>query len=1036
MRTGPWLVRAVTLGCLWGSVGEGARAVDEGARALDEGGGPGLAAAAGEILDSALDTSGAVAVQPVALAAGTARIRLIEGRLFPTTPVAGRPHELVFVGTGRFEVEPPDEIERGQLELFTGRGALEVEIREAVLALGQDAALDRLLSGPPAEPDPAAAARAEELYSEWKASGGRRHMGVEIAQARSAASDPLFQSFFAGWFFCEELEDFYYVFAPDAWEQVTLGRFVPLELSKLQTGRIARELHREQRQGRLIGLEVGHLGTWDTWMSTSLLAEDGTPRRGLPGPAIEHFDIEVDLDDRSLELEGVARLNLRGQSYATPVVQLALNPNLSLRSVASDSGEPLESFRSAEEIVVRLDPPLEPGDERVIEIGYGGRLIESDGKARYLSDTLTWYPQLERPTRATYDVTFRWPDRYQLIGSGERVDSGSEGGRAWERRRLDLPSWAFSFEIGRYELTRERVGEVDVVLAVDAESRRSIGDNRDEVMRAIRECLIYYQEIFGPYPFAELYVTTTPRLYSQAPPGLVTLSSIALADNLLGRLLRDLDPKILVAHELAHQWWGHVVFWESYRDQWISEAMANYAATLYARNRLGKGDARPTAGWQSGLLASAGGGRTRESLGPVVLGQRLQSSKSSSAYQDIVYRKGAVVLDMLARRFGEEAFLRILRVVLDGAAGHALSTGDLIGLVERVSGVDLDAFAEQFVYGTGLPVVFYDYEIQATADGRWSLRGEARQHAPYRYVYGFRGLPDGGLDVTRTSVDEMDVAGVELVVPLQVSVFDPGYATPAGESDGSAASGTAGGSGGSGGSGDGAGAEARGNRIVQYHVLITGASTPIELTLDLEPKQMWLDAGNWVYGRFFNQEHDPKGVLLFRALDVAAEGATEEALELLERARDAELPSVRGLTGEPLDEERVEARSLRLDAFLWVEQARLLLDRDEVASADEAFEKGVLLYEAANRRDGSGGTLPDAARLLSARLALRKGDPGRAYRDLRREVLQQRNLITVEAYQLTALAARETGHQRALEQALEVLESRDVDVSLLRSGAS
>jgi hypothetical protein len=67
---------------------------------------------------------------------------------------------------------------------------------------------------------------------------------------------------------------------------------------------------------------------------------------------------------------------------------------------------------------------------------------------------------------------------------------------------------------------------------------------------------------------------------------------------------------------------------------------------------------------------------------------------------------------------------------------------------------------------------------------------------------------------------------------------------------------------------------------------------------------------------------------------------------------------------------------------------------------------------------------------------MRKGDPGRAYRDLRREVLQQRNLITVEAYQLTALAARETGHQRALEQALEVLESRDVDVSLLRSGAS
>ncbi|MCP4664154.1 MAG: M1 family metallopeptidase, partial [bacterium] len=166
---------------------------------------------------------------------------------------------------------------------------------------------------------------------------------------------------------------------------------------------------------------------------------------------------------------------------------------------------------------------------------------------------------------------------------------------------------------------------------------------------------------------------------------------------------------------IAHQWWGHMVAWQSYRDQWISEAMANYAAVLYARNRL-KGEGEPlligpTTGWQNALTSITSDGRPVESLGPLVLGERLESSRSGDAYQAIVYKKGAVILDMLARFFGEEHFLKMLRRLAEAVSFRPISTPLFVDLLERLSGQDLDGFAKQFIYGTGLPEIYYTYEF-------------------------------------------------------------------------------------------------------------------------------------------------------------------------------------------------------------------------------------------------------------------------------------------------------------------------------------
>ena len=119
--------------------------------------------------------------------------------------------------------------------------------------------------------------------------------------------------------------------------------------------------------------------------------------------------------------------------------------------------------------------------------------------------------------------------------------------------------------------------------------------------------------------------------------GFVTLSDLLLNDlGIWNRFFGLEDRRLVIAHEIAHQWWGDQVGWTSYRDQWISEAMASYSGpTLTARTAL-KNDLSGvdlTSGWQERADLLPADGRAIESLGPVVLGGRLFSSLSRDAYQ-------------------------------------------------------------------------------------------------------------------------------------------------------------------------------------------------------------------------------------------------------------------------------------------------------------------------------------------------------------------------------------------------------------------
>jgi hypothetical protein len=966
----------------------------------------------------------AVSLRSVELEMGPGVFEVRQGILFPGKAIAGRTVELVFIGQARFRLDPPDDIEAGQLELFTGERSLDAPVEEAVLVMAnEDAVAELLKRPPPREVRPELLERAERIHRRWLDRTERRAAGIESAQFKLLVGDEAFQQYFALWAHSFDLGDFVYQLDPEEQEQITLASFRPLELTRWERLRMKHELRVHQRKGRWLDVRVEDLGSWDVWLSMSWTPSQGPPLPGTVGFESEHYELDITLARGGLKLDGKARLGLAVETGGRRVVRLELARDLRVSSVVDDSGRDLFFFRTGDETVVLLPEPSVAGDHLRLEVAYEGRALEWVARGSFtLQDSSLWYPHCGTVDRATYDVTLRWPRKFDVVASGRLVASGHDGRYRWERRRLDLPAIAFSFAMGDYVIDRGRSGDTEITLAFGRVPKGRITPQlRARTMETVSDALEYFEGAFGDYPLEEITLVTVPRRFSQSFLGFITL-----ADS----LIKDPDPlgasaswtrDTTIAHELAHQWWGNAVGWWSYRDQWLSEGMANYSALLYDGKKTGAADrlALMSAGWRESLSKTTIEGRTLESLGPIVLGNRLNSSRAHNGYRSIVYRKGAVVLAMLARAVGEDRFLQMLHSLADAAQHKVLTTETFIMAVERMSGMELEGFSRQYVYGTGIPEVYYGYDFEGEDDGRWAVRGEARLIFTPRYRYEIVHT-DGAWDVLRRKWPTPESGPTTLMVPYEVTVEV--------EADGDPA------------------ARGRSPRQRQRGQLtLLGREDEFRIETDERPVEVRLDPRGEILAWFYSARGHPKRFLHHQAEDLAAAGELNSAesryFEALDSPGEAD-------TRDPLSDRPVETavRGRVQDLRIRLGLARLYMDQGRDGEAEAALDRIDRELENGDRR-----IFRMQRDALRSRLEILRGEYEPAYRRLkktlrlaspRRVRVPWRNLIlqlqlnteraaVTEAYTLLAIAARETGNRDAFDWALHESRGRGVDVSLL-----
>jgi hypothetical protein len=242
----------------------------------------------------------------------------------------------------------------------------------------------------------------------------------------------------------------------------------------------------------------------------------------------------------------------------------------------------------------------------------------------------------------------------------------------------------------------------------------------------VASALQFMASKFGPPALPHLTVSPIPGSFGQGFPGLIYLPTLAY----LNRLPNSRGPAaesremllddVIEAHETAHQWWGNRVTAATYRDYWLMEALANYSALLYLEKTKGAHAVDVMLeSYRGQLLEKSAGGQTVESAGPIVLGPRLSSSLQPAGWNDITYAKGSWIVHMLRRRMGDARFFAMLAAIPQRYDHRDISTEEFrllaAGFLPKTDDPKLEAFFDQWVYGTGIPALKLTYTLKGTA---------------------------------------------------------------------------------------------------------------------------------------------------------------------------------------------------------------------------------------------------------------------------------------------------------------------------------
>ncbi|HEX6851778.1 MAG TPA: M1 family aminopeptidase [Candidatus Polarisedimenticolaceae bacterium] len=958
-----------------------------------------------------LDAARAVVLENVAWKVGDATLRIEKAVAAPFASSDGPPLEVALYGRATLECAPREPVEAAYLEVFTGMREIRLDGDAAVLTTADPTLVERLLRDKPSTAAAEGLSGAEAFAKEWPASPEYRRLGIDLARWRSRAGDSGLAGFTAVVVRTGAFGRVYAALDPEDLEPFALGRFVPVPIGDHDADTLRRAIQRERHAGRYLEFNVADVGDWDSWVRSAPRDAAGEPARGAAGFDVERYELDVRIQKGGEFLRGLATVRLRWTAPARRTAKFSMLSDLKATAVRDGSGTPLPFVQVRGVLAVAFPAPSAPGTPAELSIDYQGAALEKgDGGYWWSRSTSGWYPS-GGDSRSTYDVTLRWPERLDLVASGKRIDGGTDGDDLWERRVLETPGLAFSFEVGHFDVVREKYRDVDVTFAFGAAPDPVAKDRQKAVIETTLEALKAFESLFGDYPFPTLTVVTVPRGFSQGFPGFVSLAHGLFEEGGGWRVLGGIpyDPRkgmaiATIAHELSHQWWGNKVGWWSYRDQWLSEALANFSGTWFTYYRLNRDD-EYLAGrgwmWRQGFDDLSDGGRPVGELGPVVLGDRLDSSLSDDAYRVTVYDKGALVFNTLVQEIGEADFLRMLHLLADRVNHRRIDTPTFFKAIERMSGLDLKPFVATFVEGTVYPQIAARHEIVPGQNGGWLARGEATVTGSSLAKAMLRRDAAGRWDVAILATAPPPLAVTRLTVPWR------------------------------------AGFGEKSEDVADGRVTLQVPSGTFEVAFDRKPTTFRLDPMGTVFADWKSESGSTaKAALVAQGMRATLGGRHEAAAELFRK----------GLAVPPGDGRDAADAARHVDGGAHVGLARAALGLGNDAEAREQLEQADKLLTGwlSNR-------FRDERDLLRARLEIRAGDAEAAYDRLARRLylpfrqsagettVEQARRVkfsdgrvgTAESYAVLALAAKLTKRPEVSEMAAAEAAKRGADLSAL-----
>jgi len=701
---------------------------------------------------------------------GDAVISLQDGKIAFFEPFDGRITGFAFTGIGHVLSLPRDPVEKQQLARFLGAPVLDQEFLSAYVRFTDDTARELMEELQRAALTPAAD---DHFRGMWQASLERLNIShsLRILVEKFSPSVPHF--FHAG-------------------------------LDGAVTGPFDILLDPSRPDNFILGQPrtVGGATFYDVWASYPL---PGTVSPPIPFDALRYRINTVIHADNSLD--GTASIEFCALPGSRSFLAVQLSRALKVASVTGENGEELPyfqnqgltqeeiSFRGQDTLVVLLPKAPAPGSNFTVNFHYSGNVIEDAGNSvLFVGARESWYPHFGDASEfANYELTFHWPRRLRLVATGTKSAEREDGETRTATWTTEIPVTQTGFNLGEYastslasenhtidvyankqleEYLRQRLSRQEA--AVDSAqnplmSKPPTGVNIPAIPPSPANLLkqlareldssIRFDEVYsGPFPFRNLEVSQIPGAFGQGWPGLLYLSTFSFlpeevqARAGLSQTGRSFFTDVVPFHEVAHQWWGNVVGWSSYRDQWINESVAEYLALLFADTQ--KSSEHALNGWldhyRKRLVTKAEGeDRAPADIGPVSIGMRLSSSHSPDAYSVAVYAKGTWIIHMLREMLRQPAakdpdarFTALLHKLVIKYARNTLTTADLQREVEAImtprmdleGGHSMEWFFAEYVQGTGIPHYKVEFASHRTEKG-FQIRGKLLQKGvPHSFI--------------------------------------------------------------------------------------------------------------------------------------------------------------------------------------------------------------------------------------------------------------------------------------------------------------
>lgn len=419
-----------------------------------------------------------------------------------------------------------------------------------------------------------------------------------------------------------------------------------------------------------------------------------------------HYKFVLNLNDNNDSINGLAEITFIKKT-SEPTLRLDLvsvnkkgkGMYAYLITTTPKSSAQLSFSQAADKLIINA-PQIKNADTTTIYIAYKG--IPADGliisKNKYGDRTFFadnwpnraqhWIPCVDKPDdKASFTFLVAAPSKYSVISNGIKVEEKDDGYRKLTTWSEDTPQPTKVMVVGvaRFATKTFNDSPKDIPISAWVYPQDSTKGFYDYALAP--EIVKFFSNYIAPYPYKKLANVQSKTIFG----GMENASAIFYAER---SVTGDRSSEDLMAHEIAHQWFGDIASEKSFAHVWLSEGFATYFTNLYWEAKYGK---------------EAMHERLKKDRQEVILFSKTSTHAVVDSTKDLLsllntnsYQKGGWILHMLRNEVGDTTFQKIIQAYYNGYKGSNADTRDFEAVAEKVSGKELTWFFDQWLYQPGI----------------------------------------------------------------------------------------------------------------------------------------------------------------------------------------------------------------------------------------------------------------------------------------------------------------------------------------------